>query len=352
MIAACTGVGRRPNCAAMATIQDVARAAGVSTATVSRVLSNPDIVAPPTRDRVMRAVQALRYTPNVIAKMLRTHRTDKILVTVPDISNPFFGRVIRGVEEAAHTAGYSVLLGDTWQRAEREERFGEMLYRKEADGLIFLGHRLPDSIGPLLVQLGGRAPVVNGCEFSPELEVSSAHIDNAAAAKEVMDHLYGLGHHRIGVITGELRSPISRDRLAGVRLAAKEHGALDNLMIEPGSFAIESGFDNALHLMDRNRALTAIFCFSDELAMSAMAAVRQRGKRCPEDISIAGFDDMHFSEYLSPPLTTVRQPAETIGRETVRLLLDIILGDAKTVENVTLPHHLIVRDSTASPLPT
>ena len=333
----------------MATIQDVARAAGVSTATVSRVLSNPEIVAEATRERVQGAIDSLRYTPNIIAKMLRTHRTEKILVTVPDISNPFFGRVIRGVEEAAKDAGYSVLLGDTWQQAEREERFGEMLYRKEADGLIVLGHRLPDSIGPLLAQLGSRAPVVNGCEFSPELEVSSAHIDNVRAAREVMDLLYGLGHNRIGIITGELRSPISRDRLSGARQSARAHAAFEGLMTEPGTFAIESGYRNALRLLDAALPPTAIFCFSDELAMGTMSAVRERGLSCPQDISIVGFDDMPFSEYLFPPLTTVRQPAETIGRETVRLLLDIIGGVAVQPENITLPHELIVRKSAARP---
>lgn len=332
----------------MATIQDVARAAGVSTATVSRVLSNPDIVAQSTRDKVLVAVEQLRYTPNVIAKMLRTDRTGKILVTVPDISNSFFGRVIRGVEEAAHAAGYSVLLGDTWQTYEREERYGEMLYRKEADGLIFLGHRLPDRIGPMLLQRDRLAPVVNGCEFSPELEVSSAHIDNALAASEVMDHLYLLGHRRIGIVTGELRSPISRDRLDGVRRSADRHGALDDLLVEPGMFRIEAGHRHALRLLDEARPPSAIFCFSDELAMGALAALRERGLGCPHDLSLIGFDDMLFAAYMDPPLTTVRQPAEAIGRETVRLLLDIITGVARTPENATLPHELIIRASVAA----
>ena len=204
----------------MTTIQDVARSAGVSTATVSRVFSAPDQVAEGTRARVREAVADLGYIPNLAAKTLRTLRTNKILVTVPDISNPFFSQVIRGVEEAATAAGYAVLLGDTRHDEAREEQYAQMLLRKEADGLIFLGHRLPDTLADMVATLGPRTPIVNGCEFSPGLAVSSAHIDNERAAAEAMAHLYDLGHRRVGVITGPLISPISRDRLAGVRRTA------------------------------------------------------------------------------------------------------------------------------------
>ena len=331
----------------MATIQDVARAAGVSTATVSRVLSRPDLVAERTRVKVLAAVEKLRYAPNVVAKMLRTLRTEKILVTVPDISNPFFGQVIRGVEEAAYAAGYSVLLGDTRHQPEREEQYGEMLRRKEADGLIFLGHRLPDSLRLMLSNLGPRAPIVNGCEFTPDLGVSSAHIDNAAAAAEAMEHLYRLEHRHIGVVTGELGSPISRDRLAGVRAAAKSRGASGALRVAIGDFSIGSGLEQTLRLLEATPRPTAIFCFSDEMAMGALDAFRRRGLRCPEDISLVGFDDIRFAEHLDPPLTTVRQPTDRIGHEVVRLLLDILRGDADAVRRVTLPHLLVIRASTA-----
>ena len=331
----------------MATIQDVARAAGVSTATVSRVLSNPELVAERTRARVLAAVEDLRYAPNVVAKMLRTLRTEKILVTVPDISNPFFAHVIRGVEEAAYAAGYSVLLGDTRHQPAREEQYAEMLRRKEADGLIFLGHRLPQALRPMLASLGAKTPIVNGCEFSPELGVSSAHIDNEAAAAEAMEHLYELGHHRIGVITGELASPISRDRLAGVHAAADRRGAADGLRVATGDFSVESGLEQTGRLLDAAPRPTAVFCFSDEMAMGALEAFRRRGLRCPSDISLVGFDDIRFAPHMDPPLTTVRQPKENIGHEVVRLLLDILEGRTDAVQHVTLPHALVVRESTA-----
>jgi LacI family repressor for deo operon, udp, cdd, tsx, nupC, and nupG len=333
----------------MATIQDVARAAGVSTATVSRVFSAPELVIETTRQRVMAVVAQLGYEPNFAAKSLRTLRTEKILVTVPDISNPFFSQVIRGVEEAALAAGYSVLLGDTRHEEAREEQYAAMFRRKEADGLIFLGHRLPETLADMVASKGARTPIVNGCEFRPGLAVSSAHIDNEGAAAEVMEHLYGLGHARIGVVTGPLASPISSDRLSGVLSAAQRHGRASALRISIGDFSIESGVRQAGELLDEPGRPTAIFCFSDEMAMGALEAIRRRGLSCPKDVSLVGFDDIRFARHLDPQLTTVSQPMEEIGHEVVRLLLDILSGRATTLQNVTLPHELVVRASTAPP---
>ncbi|MDE1145829.1 MAG: LacI family DNA-binding transcriptional regulator [Azospirillaceae bacterium] len=336
----------------MPTIQDVARKARVSTATVSRVLSNPEIVSEATRERVLVAVDALGYEPNHAAKSLRTLRSAKIVVTVPDISNPFFSSVIRGAEEAAQAAGYSVLLGDTRNAPEREEQYAAMLRRKEADGLVFLGHRLPDALADLVARQGAAAPVVNGCEFSADLGVSGAHIDNAAAAAEAMGHLYGLGHRRIGVITGALDSPISRDRLAGVHAAAKAHGAEADLRIATGDFSVESGERETLSLLGNGAAdsPTALFCFSDEMAMGALAALRRLGRRCPDAVSLVGFDDIRYARYLDPALTTVSQPMEQIGRAAVGLLLDILAGRQAAARSITLPHRLVVRGSTG-PVP-
>src|SRR3989442_1757176 len=197
----------------VANIYEVAKRAGVSTATVSRVLSQPGVVSPDTRRGVLQAVELLDYAPNSAAKNLRTLRTGKLLVTVPDISNPFFALILQGIEEAAQRDGYAVLLGDTQHDEQREDRYALMLKRKEADGLIVLGHRLPKEAAALVRAMAPRcAPVVNGCEFSPKLGIPSVHIDNAKAAAEAMDHLYRLGHRRIGIVTGPLVSPLSRNR--------------------------------------------------------------------------------------------------------------------------------------------
>jgi LacI family transcriptional regulator, repressor for deo operon, udp, cdd, tsx, nupC, and nupG len=330
-------------------IYEVARRAGVSTATVSRVLSQPDVVAPDTRRKVIAAVERLGYTPNAAAANLRTLRTRKLLVTVPDISNPFFSLILRGIEDTALSEGYSVLLGDTQHDEGREERYAQMLRRKEADGLIFLGHRVPEAAAALVRSLPpGHAPIVNGCEFSSELGIPSVHIDNATAASDAMDHLYRLGHQRIGIVTGPLVSPLSRDRLHGATTRAKAAGAAGDVVVVNGDFSIESGAVAGERLLDGRNPPTAIFCFNDEMAMGVLETARRRKQRVPDDLSVVGFDDIRFARHVDPPLTTVAQPMRQIGEGTVRLLLDILQGKGAP-RSVTLPHLLVVRASTAPP---
>src|SRR2546425_11922911 len=294
--------------ASVPNIYAVAKRAGVSTATVSRVLSRPEVVAPSTRRKVMRAVELLGYVPNSAAKNLRTLRSGKLLVTVPDISNPFFSLILQGIEDTALREGYSVLVGDTQHDVKREERYAQMLKRREADGLIFLGHRLPKEAATLIKAMAPRcAPVVNGCEFSPRLGVPSVHIDNAKAAAEAMDHLYRLGHKRIGIITGPLVSPLSRDRLRGATARAKQQHAERDFVVMNGDFSIESGAAAAERLLGRREPPTAIFCFNDEMAMGAIETAKRSGLRVPLDLSILGLDDISFAPGIAPPLTAVAQ---------------------------------------------
>src|SRR6188474_2503782 len=331
----------------MPNIYEVAKRAGVSTATVSRVLSRPQVVSPETRRRVLHAVKIMAYAPNSAAKNLRTLRTGKLLVTVPDISNPFFSLILQGIEETAQRDGYAVLLGDTQHDKDREDGYALMLKRKEADGLIFLGHRLPKEAAALVRSMPpGRAPVVNGCEFSPHLGIPSVHIDNAKAAAEGMDHLYRLGHRRVGIVTGPLVSPLSRDRLRGATARAKKAGAERDFIVMNGDFSIESGAVAAERLLGRKEPPTAIFCFNDEMAIGVIDTARRRKLRIPNDLSLVGFDDIRFARYTDPPLTTVAQPMRQIGEGTVRLLLEILQGQGSP-ESVTLPHMLVVRSSTA-----
>jgi LacI family repressor for deo operon, udp, cdd, tsx, nupC, and nupG len=300
--------------------------------------------------KVLQAVEHLGYTPNSAAKHLRTRRSGKILVTVPDISNPFFSLILQGIEDAAQREGYSVLVGDTQHNEAREERYALMLRRKEADGLIFLGHRLPKAAGELVHLMAPQcAPIVNGCEFSPGLGVPGVHIDNDRAAAEAMDHLYDLGHRTIGVVTGPLESPLSRDRLRGTRTSAQAHDAESSLLVTTGDFSIESGAAAADELLERRDAPTAIFCFNDEMAIGVIDVARKRRIRVPLELSVVGFDDIRFARHIDPPLTTVAQPMRDIGHGTVRLLLDILGGRILPPPSVTLPHALIVRRSTATP---
>ncbi|MEI2429939.1 LacI family DNA-binding transcriptional regulator [Lysobacter yananisis] len=336
----------------MATIYDIAKHVGVSAGTVSRALSRPDKVLPATRQRIEEAAAALGYVPNTVARTLKTQRSGKILVTVPDIANPFFAQILQGAEDAAQAADYAVLLGDTQNRPDREERYAQMLPRNEADGLIVLGHRLPPTAQEIVKRLGATAPVVNGCEFDPALGIPSVHIDNAAASRAAMEHLYGLGHERIAVIGGPPDNPLHRQRLEGVEAAARTRGRLRLLKIAPGDFSIESGYAAGKKLLGQGQgaAPTAAFCFSDQMALGVLAACRDLGLRVPEDFSIVGFDDLASSRYLTPPLTTISQPMREIGVRAVNLLLAII-------EAVDVPHQqtldfsLMLRGSTAALAP-
>lgn len=330
----------------MPTIIEVAAMAGVSTATVSRVLSRPERVAEQTRQRVLAAVASLGYAPNVAARTLRTLRAAKILLTVPDISNPFFASVIRGAEEAARDAGYAVVVGDTRHDPQVEDQYAEMLSRREVDGLIFLGHRLPASLGPLLSRQGAAAPIVNGCEYSPDIGVPSVHIDNAAAGEDAVEHLIALGHRDIGVIAGPPISPLTRDRLAGAMRAAEQHGLTDRLQVLSGDYSAPSAFEQARELLARR--VTAIFCFSDEMAIGAISAIARAGLGCPEDVSVIGFDDLPLARFFQPALTTIAQPKGRIGRQAVELLVDILRGAGNSIRQITLPHELVVRASTAA----
>jgi len=332
----------------VASIHEVAKRAGVSTSTVSRALSRPDLVSPQTRRIVLQAVKHLGYAPNSAAKHLRTRRSGNLLVTVPDISNPFFSLILQGIEDEAQRKGYAVLLGDTQHDPKREARYALMLLRQQADGLIFLGHRLPKSAAQLVRSMAPRyAPVVNGCEFSPRLGVPSVHIDNASAAAEAMDQLYRLGHRRIGVVTGPLVSPLSRDRLTGTTSRARAERAEHDLIVIHGDFSIEAGAAAGERLLDRRERPTAVFCFNDEMAMGVIETARRRDVRVPRDLSVIGFDDIRFARHMDPPLTTMAQPMREIGVGTVRMLVDILAGRTIAPLSVTLPHALVVRSSTA-----
>lgn len=335
----------------MATIKMVAKQAGVSTATVSRALSNPDIVVPETLEKVRVAIKALGYAPNFAAKSLRQLRTSKIMVMVPDVSNPFFSEVLRRVEDTAEQEGYSVLLGDTRDDMDREAQFADMLLRKEADGLIFLGHRIPPSLAAIIKERGSQAPVVNACDFSPDFGISSVHIDNAAAAQEAVALLQSMGHRRIGVITGPVESNITQARLAGAQRQADGAPQKIHLRVGHADYTIEAGARETERMLAEPDRPTAIFCFSDEMAIGALAACRARGLSCPADLSIVGFDDIRYARYLDPPLTTVRQPMMQIGQTAVRLLLSILRQTATEARQVTLEHDLVVRGSTGSAPP-
>jgi LacI family repressor for deo operon, udp, cdd, tsx, nupC, and nupG len=323
-------------------IKEVALAAKVSVATVSRTLALPDVVADETRRRVHNAIRRLGYTPNVQARSLRTARTNVIVALVPDISNPFFAEVIRGIEQVAHHNRYSVLLGDTQYNRDREQAYADLLGARQADGLITLLPHIPK------LAATGRLPIVNACEYVDDPSVTSVYVDNVAGAREAVGYLLTLGHRAIAFVAGPMNSPINVDRDQGYEEALTRAGLKRNskLTVE-GDFSVESGIRAAESLFARGEPFTALFCANDEMALGAITAVKSRGLRVPEDISIVGFDDIRFARYCDPPLTTIAQPMGDIGREAMNMLIEILTGTDVPARKRILPTQLVVRGSAA-----
>lgn len=342
-------------------MKDVARLAGVSTATVSRVLSSRGAVRNETRQRVLAAVEKLGYEPNVSARNLRVNKTATIIVVLPDINNPFFSLIVRGIEDVANDYGYSVLLSNTDNDLERELASTRILSRRGADGVIFLTARVSS---PHILRLAEQTPVVLACEYI-EGAVSQVSIDNVAAAMEATRHLIDLGHERIAYVNGPKDIVICRDRRQGYELTLRQAG----LTVRPefifeGTFYLESGAAAADHLMSLPAPPTAVFCASDEMAIGFIHRCFAMGRRVPDDVAVVGFDDIRFAAFQRPALSTIAQPMYDIGVHATRLLLaqidapDPPRADAGTTPsttgptrvatrpgNIVLPHRLVVRES-------
>lgn len=330
------------------TLWDVARAAGVSAATVSRALEKPDTVAEKTRRRVMEAVASCGYTPNIQARNLRKRETRLVTVLIADVTNPFFNEIVRGVEQVARAHGYSVLLADSANDPGQEAAYGTLLAARRTDGMILLNGRLPVGLPPEGARGARPPPIVVACEYLTDRNLPTVQIDNVEAARMATQHLIDQGHRRIGFITGPMGNVLSRDRLQGHRDALRGSGLpLEKSLVAAGDFSIQSGIATAQHLLGLPERPTAIFASNDEMAFGAIRAARDRGMQVPRDLSVMGFDDIRFAAYVDPPLTTVRQPGLEIGRTAMAMLLCILTGEPVEPRRVVLPTELAVRASVA-----
>jgi len=333
-----------------ATLRDVAELAGVSTSTVSRTLERPEAVAEETQRRVMEAVTACGYTPNISARNLRKMETRLITVMLPDVTNPFFNEIVRGVERVAREHGYSVLLADTENLPGQETAYGNLLAARQTDGLILLNGRIPNGLLPADGVPAKTPPIVVACEYVANLDLPTVQIDNIKAAREATEYLLGLGHKRIGFITGPLWSVLSRDRLHGYRDAILDAGLeYDEALVVSGNFSIVSGIAATNQLLALPDRPTAVFASNDEMAIGTIRAARDQGLGVPGDLSVMGFDDIRFAAFMDPPLTTVSQPGGEIGRTAMEILLKIIGDEPIDRRRHLLPTHLELRGSTAAP---
>ena len=330
----------------MTNIKKVSELAGVSTATVSRTLKNPELVTENTREKVMKAVQLAGYRPNWLATSVKTGKSNSIVVLVPNLVNPFFMRIIEGIEQAAQEKGYSVLLGDTQGKANRENEYASMVLTNRADGLIQLDHSFPFSAND--AALAEKVPMVSVCErIEGERRYPFIELDNYAAGRALTHHLISYGHSRFGIIAGQRTSQIHHDRLAGIKSVLNEEGIdFSEDMLVGGSYRIETGIEGVQELLKRGTPPTAIFCFNDDIAIGALYELKRQGLRVPEDVSLTGFDNVKVSAYMDPPLTTVDQPAYEMGRRAVDVLIQLINRQPLSRTREILPFQLLERGST------
>ena len=333
------------------TIRDIARIAGVSTATVSRAFAKPDLVAEPTRTRVLDLADRLGYRLNMRAVDFRHGRTHAIIVLVSDIANPFFSEFFKGIEERARADGYILLIGDTAGDATSEETYVGMLLTGRADGLIINTGFCPESLAePFARSPSSMLPPVVSCADLDGLDVPTVRIDNYRSSQLAAEHLLGLGHRRMAVICGSLSIRGFADRLAGFAdLVRQAGGVIPDDMIVTGRMTIESARALTTTLMTRDDPPTAIFAHSDEMAMGALHALRNLGLQVPEQVSVVGYDDMNYAKVVTPALTTIHLPRRLWGATACQqLLLQIGSGD-RVQRNIDMPTELIVRQTTAPP---
>jgi LacI family repressor for deo operon, udp, cdd, tsx, nupC, and nupG len=333
----------------MVSIKDVARLAGVSTATVSRSLANPDKVQANTREKVLAVVVSSGYVKNNLASSFRTKRAHSIVVLVPDITNSFFSNIIQGIEAEAHRAGYRILLGDMQNDQDNARSYGELCAQRQADGVICLGRTIPFPCAKNRTSLDPNwPPLVMACEYNAVIPIPGVGIDNSAAAREAIQYLGSQGHREIAYINGPEDSPLCEDRLQGYRegMTKLGRGDVQNLLYM-GDFSLDSGAEAARAILAKDKLPSAILAANDAMAIGALQIIKRQGLRVPQDISLVGFDDIKFSAYCDPPLTTIHQPRTRIGELSMQMMLDILNGRETTPGRCELPHKLVIRDSVA-----
>lgn len=327
----------------MSTIHDVARRAGVSIATVSRVISeSPHKVNEATRSRILKAIKDLDYRPNALAQGLIRKRSMTVGIIIPDISNPYYAEIVRGVQDVAEGLKYAVVLQNTDRKKERIINGIKVLREKRADGIIFSGGIIHgyETLSSLK-ELAARVVVIG----RHEVDFPAVRVDNLGGAAQAVQHLLDLGHERIGFFSGPKMSTSSIDRLQGYKNALAQRGRhYEGGLVKQGNLTPESGFHAAMELLRGKGRVTAILAGNDLMAFGAVHAAKSLSLRVPEDLAVVGFDNIPLSSYFQPPLTTVEIPMHSVGAGAMQMLADLIGG--RDIDRIKLfPTRLIVRES-------
>jgi LacI family repressor for deo operon, udp, cdd, tsx, nupC, and nupG len=331
------------------TIQDVARHANVSAATVSRALSSPERVSEATRARVHAAVSETGYTINQAARSLRLRMAKTILIAVPNIGNPFYSTILDAVVSEAENRGYGVLVA-SHRGPHTGERLNEYFYSNRADGLLLFDGSVDTRDVDLPPHSGGRLPLVVAYDEIADPLANAVMTDNRLAAQRAVRYLYDIGHRRIGHVSGHSRNQYPNERYVGYREAMAELCLeIREDWIVAGDYSMQSGIRAGEWFAALADRPSAMFVGNDEMAIGFISTIRKTGLECPRDVSIIGFDDIVVAGHYAPPLTTMRQPREQIGREATSGLIDILEGEdeERGPLRIVLTSDLVVRQSTA-----
>lgn len=331
----------------MSSLQEVAERAKVSIATVSRVLNKSDKVVPETRAAVEQALRELEYRPSRVARRLRMKDGHAHLVglIIPDIQNPFYAEIARGVEDAAYANQYALILCNSDESLEKERFYLDVMQAESVDGLVLPPFDENDAAVAEIASSG--LPIVCVDRSLAKIKTDLVEVDNYQGALEAVNHLLDQGHKQIGLIEGRSQVSTSRERRRGYldALAARDITPRKELM-RAGDFKQASGRVLTNELLDLRRPPTALFVCNNLMTVGALAALHQRGLRVPHDVALVGFDDLPWAEALDPPLTVVRQPAYDVGRQAMELLLRRILAPDRPPVTVRLRPELVIRRST------
>jgi len=327
----------------MATIHDVAREAGVSIATVSRVLQGSPKVQPDTKARIDEAIRKLDYHPNRLAQQFRSQKTKDILVILPEMGNAFHTEILFGIEHVAQKNHYNVLIADSHSDPRIEEHFYEMLGQKQVDGIISFSTALPSD---QMASYSADYPVVIGCRYIENPDIPNVTIDNFKASADITSYILSLGHEKICYLAGPSDAHVYGDRLKGFLSALSERKVtVSPRMIINCDANIQSGYDTVNKLINAQEEFTAVIAGGDTMAIGAMRALNSLGYRVPQDVAVVGFDDIELSSLMSPPLTTVRQPKHQIGAKAMEILLDRINAKPMRTYRTVLNYELVIRES-------
>lgn len=330
------------------TVKDVAEHAGVSIATVSRVVNQSEDVSQELREKVLQAVEELGYHPSRTAQRLRARKSLVIGLIISDIQNPFFTSVVRGIEDVAHQQDYSIILCNSDEDPEKEKLYIDVMRSEEVAGLIISStSQVTEYINRLL---DSGIPVVAMDRSIKHQQVDIVSVENVLGAYEAVSYLIQKGHQWIGFIGLPMNLTTGVERREGYINALKDHGLkpVEELMCI-GDARQEGGFNCATDLLEGGRPLTALFASNNLMTLGALGAIRSQGLRVPEDVSLIGFDDMPWAQYLNPPLTVVSQPTYELGKQSAELLLKRISHPDEKTKQIRLKTKLVVRQSVGPP---